>query len=100
MTQRWKADLALLVNTIIWGATFTTVKNALDDASPVLFVAVRFSLAATVLALIYSRKLDRRMLGPGVAAGTLLFTGYAFQTVGLRYTTPSKSAFITGLTIP
>jgi drug/metabolite transporter (DMT)-like permease len=100
MTQRWKADLALLVNTIIWGATFTTVKNALDDASPVLFVAVRFSLAATVLALIYSRKLDRRMLGPGVAAGTLLFTGYAFQTVGLRFTTPSKSAFITGLTIP
>jgi drug/metabolite transporter (DMT)-like permease len=100
MTQRWKADLALLANALIWGATFTTVKGALDDASPILFVAVRFSLAATVLVLIYVRKLDRRTVLPGIAAGTLLFTGYAFQTVGLRFTSASKSAFITGLTIP
>jgi drug/metabolite transporter (DMT)-like permease len=100
MNQRWKADLALMVNAIIWGATFTTVKDALQDASPVLFVAVRFSLAAAVLTLIYHRKLDRRLLLPGIAVGSLLFTGYAFQTVGLRFTTPSKSAFITGLAIP
>ena len=100
MTQRWKADLALVANALIWGATFTTVKEALADASPVLFVAVRFSLAACVLILIYGRKLDRNAILPGVAVGSLLFTGYAFQTVGLRFTSPSKSAFITGLTIP
>jgi drug/metabolite transporter (DMT)-like permease len=100
MNQRWKADLALVANTLIWGATFTTVKNALVDASPVLFVAVRFSLAAGVLAVLYHRKLDRRMLLPGLGAGSLLFAGYAFQTIGLRFTTASKSAFITGLTIP
>jgi drug/metabolite transporter (DMT)-like permease len=99
-SRRWKADLALLLNALIWGATFTTVKDALADASPVLFVAVRFSLAAAVLMLIYSRRLNVKTLLPGFAVGTLLFTGYAFQTVGLRYTTPSKSAFITGLTIP
>lgn len=100
MSTRWKADLALLVNTFIWGATFTTVKSALDDSSPVLFVAARFSLAAAVLALLYFRSLGRRTLLPGIAAGTLLFAGYAFQTTGLRFTTASKSAFITGLTIP
>ncbi len=100
MTNRWKAELALLANTVIWGATFTTVKAALADASPVLFVAVRFSLAAAVLALIYCRKLDLRTLLPGIAVGSLLFAGYAFQTAGLRFTTPSKSAFITGMTIP
>ena len=98
--SHWRAELALLVNTIIWGATFITVKNALEDASPVLFVAVRFSLAGLVLALLYHRSLGRRSFLQGLAAGTLLFAGYAFQTVGLRFTTPSKSAFITGLTIP
>jgi len=100
MTSRWKADLALLANTLIWGATFTTVKDALQDASPVLFVAVRFGLAAAVLALIYGRSLDRRGILPGIAVGSLLFAGYSFQTIGLRFTTASKSAFITGLTIP
>jgi len=100
MNQRWRADLALVANTLIWGATFTTVKDALADASPVLFVAVRFGLASVVLLLIYGRKLNWHTLLPGMAVGSLLFSGYAFQTAGLRFTTASKSAFITGLTIP
>jgi drug/metabolite transporter (DMT)-like permease len=100
MTDRARAEFALLVITLIWGVTFTTVKNALADASPILFVAARFSLAAAGLIAIYHRKLDLRTLLPGIAVGTLLFAGYAFQTVGLRWTTPSKSAFITGFTIP
>jgi drug/metabolite transporter (DMT)-like permease len=41
---------------------------------------------------------DRRLLWrAGVIAGLLLFGGYATQTVGLQYTSPSTSAFITGL---
>lgn len=96
----WHAELALLGNALIWGVTFQTVKNALADASPILFVAVRFSLAAIVLILLYFRKLDRRMILPGCFVGLLLFAGYAFQTAGLRFTSPSKSAFITGLSIP
>jgi drug/metabolite transporter (DMT)-like permease len=97
---RVHAELALLGNALIWGVTFTTVKNALADASPILFVAVRFTLAGVALLLLYHRKLDRRMVLPGSIVGLLLFAGYAFQTTGLRFTTPSKSAFITGLTIP
>jgi drug/metabolite transporter (DMT)-like permease len=98
--RRWHADLALGVNALIWGITFQTVKNALPDASPILFVAARFSLAAILLIFIYRRRLDRRMIIPGCLVGLLLFAGYAFQTAGLRYTSPSKSAFITGLSIP
>jgi drug/metabolite transporter (DMT)-like permease len=33
-------------------------------------------------------------------AGLCLFGGYMFQTVGLRYTTASKAAFLTGFTTP
>ena len=33
----------------------------------------------------------------GLIAGVILFGGYATQTVGLQYTSPSTSAFLTGL---
>jgi drug/metabolite transporter (DMT)-like permease len=35
----------------------------------------------------------------GAAAGLLLGTGYQFQTTGLKFTTASKAAFITGLVV-
>lgn len=99
ISNGWKADIALLGNALIWGVTFVLVKNALADASPILFVAVRFALAAVALILVY-RMPDRRLALPGLFVGALLFAGYAFQTTGLRFTSASKSAFITGLSIP
>jgi drug/metabolite transporter (DMT)-like permease len=36
---------------------------------------------------------------PGVLVGLALFAGYAFQTFGLRETTPAKAGFITGLSV-
>lgn len=100
----WRADLALLVVVLIWGSTFVLVKEALRDASTLLFLALRFSLAAVALALAFGGRYTgftavRRSLAGGVLAGLCLFSGYYFQTLGLRYTTPSKSAFITALSI-
>ncbi len=42
----------------------------------------------------------RAVLPGGILAGTLLFTGYALQTWGLRITSPAKAGFITGLYVP
>jgi drug/metabolite transporter (DMT)-like permease len=97
----WRADLALAFNTLIWGSTFVLVKRALDDASAMLFVAIRFTLAAIVMAWIFRRRWTWHSGPPpgGVLAGICLFAGYAFQTVGLKLTTPSKAAFLTGLTV-
>ena len=100
----WRADLALVGVALIWGATFVLVKQALQDASTVLFLALRFSLAALALAVAFrplASKLapPRTLLAGGALAGLCLSAGYLFQTVGLRYTSPSKSAFITGLSI-
>jgi drug/metabolite transporter (DMT)-like permease len=36
---------------------------------------------------------------PGILVGVALFAGYAFQTFGLRETTPAKAGFITGLSV-
>lgn len=98
--MRMRAEFALIGITVIWGTTFVIVKSALADVSPFLFLALRFSLAAVVLALVYRRALHRGALAPGLLAGGLLFTAYVFQTLGLELTTPSKSAFLTGLSIP
>lgn len=103
---RFKAEAALLAISFIWGATFVLVKQALADASTLVFLALRFLLAAVVLALAYRRQLSAASLGlrapiqGGLLTGLCLFGGYLFQTLGLRLTTPSKSAFLTGLAIP
>ncbi len=83
-----------------WGITFPLVKTALDFCSPFLFLAIRFALATLVIWLAYSRRIspiDKNTLKAGIILGIFLFLGFAFQTVGLKYTAASKSAFITGL---
>jgi drug/metabolite transporter (DMT)-like permease len=101
--NRRKADLALLFNAVIWGSTFILVKSAIGYISPLLFLAIRFSLATVVLLLLFRggwkgrRRASAGMLGAGTLAGVFLFAGYALQTIGLRLTTAPKSAFLTGL---
>jgi len=97
--RKLKADLLLICCTLIWGATFVVVKDALANASVFVFLALRFLLATVVLFLMYGREL-RRVGASGLRAGAIIgccmFGGYAFQTAGLELTTPSKAAFITG----
>jgi drug/metabolite transporter (DMT)-like permease len=100
-----QAELALAGITILWGSTFVIVKGALADVSPVLFIALRFTLAFGALTLIYGAAVRRKGLQrkgwlAGLLAGTLLFAAFAMQTIGLGLTTPSKSAFLTSLSIP
>src|SRR5665213_2370754 len=97
---RGRAELALAAVTVIWGTSFVVVKAVLADVSPILFIALRFSLAAVVLALIYRGAVKREGLKAGLIAGSLLFTAFACQTAGLGLTTPSRSAFLTSLSVP
>lgn len=101
MTARSRADLVLALIAAIWGATFVIVKAALEDASVLLFLALRFTVAAAALALMFRRHLawGRATLTGGALAGLFLIAGYILQTEGLRFTTASKSGFLTGLYI-
>jgi drug/metabolite transporter (DMT)-like permease len=102
MSRSLQADVLLVFITLIWGANFVVIKNALGDISPLLFNAVRMSVAAVLLAAVFRRelaKLNRKVLGAGFLVGACLCLGNEFQTVGLRYTTPSKSAFLTGISV-
>jgi len=101
-SQRVRADLAMGLCTLIWGATFVVVKDALPDMSIIAYLAVRFSLAAALMGMVFWRSL-RQMNGrtawAGVQIGLCMFGGYIFQTTGLAYTTPAKAAFITGICV-
>jgi drug/metabolite transporter (DMT)-like permease len=100
----WKVDGSLVAVTLIWGATFVLVKQALADVSTLLFLTLRFSIAAAVLALIFRREFRApyavASLRRGVLAGIFLFGGYVLQTAGLKFTSASKAGFITGVYVP
>ena len=90
----------ILLVTFFWGVTFPLIKIALEYISPVVFLALRFSVSAIMLVpfILKSRRLlERRIARIGITAGIFLFLGYYFQTVGLEYTTAANSGIITGI---
>jgi drug/metabolite transporter (DMT)-like permease len=95
---RLHADSVLVLLAVLWGTTFVVVKDALSHGDPFSFLALRFSVGAAVLSVLSGRKLlSPSNLRRGGVLGLFLFAGFAFQTVGLKDTTPSRSAFITGM---
>ena len=97
--RRRRADLALVGAAFLFGTTFLVVQEAVEDVEPLPFIAVRFAIAAAVLAPVARRRLHRGIVAGGAAAGLALAAGYVLQTVGLQYTTSSVSAFITYLLV-
>ena len=100
--RTWHADLLLIGVTLIWGATFVVVQQAVSQLPPMLFLALRFDLATVLLVLATLPRLLRRSTwrawGAGALVGCFLFAGYAFQTIGLFLHVPAgRAAFITGL---
>ncbi|WP_344428725.1 DMT family transporter [Amycolatopsis minnesotensis] len=96
------AVVSLVGVTAIWGGTFVVVKDVTREASPMDFLAVRFLIAAGVLAVSRPRllrKLSRRHLRHGALLGLVLGLGYIAQTYGQQYTSASMSGFITGLSV-
>jgi len=94
------ADGVLVVVTAIWGASFVVVQDAVRLADPFTFLVLRFVVGASVLTVRDWRALaDRRLLLAGLGLGVLLFLGFITQTAGLQYTTPSRSGFLTGLSV-
>src|ERR1700682_1730511 len=87
---------------LLWGVTFVVVKNALEHASVFAFLAVRFSIAAALMAMFRPqsiRRIENQEIFAGMRLAFFMFAGYCFQTVGLQYTTASNSAFVTGSSV-
>ena len=92
--------MALLRATLIWGGSFIVMKSALDDIDTCYLLAIRFTGAFILLAIVFHRRfqaLNRTYIINGFWMGTWLISAYIIQTVGLIYTTPGKNAFLTAI---
>jgi drug/metabolite transporter (DMT)-like permease len=102
VTSKTRAELALLITTIVWGSTFAIVKIGMTYVSPVLFVAIRFGVATAILLVFFRRRIfpiPATSVFKGAVLSLFLFSGFVAQNIGLTITTASKSAFITGMMV-
>ena len=110
--RRRKAALVLLSVTLIWGATFIWMKQALNALEielstygnfPVVafLVAVRFSIAIPLVMVFFPTTragLQSRVVWKGgVLLGSMMLVGFVGQMVALNDINPATSAFLTSL---
>ncbi|MCL1908084.1 MAG: DMT family transporter [Holophagaceae bacterium] len=93
----------MLFLAMIWGGTFAGIKFVLQTGLSVgALISIRFVLAAIFLwaTILFLRKpIDRQSVIDGTILGLILVAIFWLQVDGLRFTTASKSGFITGLSV-
>ena len=104
------AFLVLIGVVVMWGLAPVASKaifNAEDPAySPGMLIALRGLLAIIAMAAFINKgfkKINKSYLLTAIPAGIILAMAYIFQFTGLKYTDPSKNAFlenISCITIP
>ena len=109
--MRLKADLTLLLVSVIWGSAFVAQRVAGQQGSVYLFNAARYLLAALVVlpiairagrassptSQVANRTYPREQYKWMFIAGFVLFLGSALQQAGMVYTTAGNAGFITSL---
>lgn len=91
------ARLALLTTAVVWGSSLTVVKQSTDTIPPLFLLALRFSIGAAVLMILFRKKLrllDLEYLKSGCLIGSFLFLAYCSQTIGVTTAMPGKSSFL------
>jgi drug/metabolite transporter (DMT)-like permease len=91
-------SVGLVLCACIWGFAFVVVKDSLDYIGPVWMIAFRFSIAAFCLGLLLRKRLlglTKKTFMRGMLLGFFLFMAYLLQTIGCKFTTAGKNAFLT-----
>lgn len=98
-TGKMKAEWLLLFVAFIWGSSFPLTKISLNYISPVLLVFLRFAITTILFYIVYRKQVSIVRFSEwknGAILGFLLFVGFVTQTIGIKFTSASNSAFITG----
>lgn len=96
------ADISMFMTAIFWGGGFVAVKDALNNVSPFYMMSIRFTFAFLILSVIFLKRikaLKKKDLINGFIVGIFLFAGFAAQTIGMKYTTAGKNAFLTATNV-
>ncbi len=100
LTRARQAELSLIAVTVVWGLTFSMVKETLESMPPFVFMSYRFILAFLVMLAVCGKRLrgiDKVTTAAGILLGVFLYAAYSFQTFGLQRTSAGNAGFITGL---
>lgn len=103
--RRVDPGILLFLTPLLWGATFPAAKVGLEAIGVFPFMFwTRLLGFLTILAAVpfvargrVNGPAIRRVAGPGLLLGALIFIGYVLQTEGLARTTATNAGFITGL---
>lgn len=97
-----KANLYLILVSVIWGATFPIIGNAANHVNPFLFVSARFTLAAIIMLPLVYQDITfkaKKLICYCIIFGIFNCISYVTQTIGLETISASRSAFITGFSV-
>ena len=95
-----KYKLFIFMATLLWGSSFFVHKITMDVFTPISLVAIRNTLAFTVLACFKwkdLKSLDRSYLKAGFQMGTVIYLGFVISSYGLVGTEPGINAFLTAV---
>ena len=94
------ADLGLMIVAAIWGGGFIAAKYALAEYTPFVVLAIRFIGSALLTAVVFWKTIKKSKLSvikKGMTIGLVYVIGISMQTIGLKYTSASKQAFLISL---
>lgn len=100
MNKKLKADISLLVISMVWGAGMPVMSLALQHVGPYTLMVSRYSIATIILLPFVLKRIGtapKTSVIGGALIGLSMFVGSLLQTIALLYTTPSKAGFLTGL---
>lgn len=94
---------ALMLAALIWGSGAVMMQVCIDGGIETgLQMFFRFWIGAICIGVLVHKKLreiNRRLIFCGAICGSLLFFSFFFLTLGLEYTTPANSAFLSASSV-
>lgn len=99
---RFRGEAALLITAMFWGYGFVATAQSLVGLTPYQLIFLRFLIGSIFLVGIFFKKtmsLKKEIIKKGFIVGFFLFFGFVLQTWGIRYTTPSRNAFLTSVNV-
>ena len=108
--NKLKGNLILLLTAFIWGVSFIAQSVGVEEISPLAFNGIRSVLGGVVLLPVIFwldrskqkkgipvQKVDKNLIIGGIVCGVCLCVASTLQTMGMVYTSPGKSGFLTAL---
>jgi drug/metabolite transporter (DMT)-like permease len=89
----------LLLVAALWGLTFPLIGESVQTQDPIIFVALRFSLAALFVFPYFIKNLCWKTFTVGCILGVIQSSVFITQTIGLETVSASRGAFLTGINV-